>query len=312
MEYLQLDGISKPVSRLGMGTMALTTQDPAYSFSLMDRFIEGGGTLIDTAHVYGGGDCEKSLGTWLKARGCREKVVILDKGAHPTDRDRVTPEDMRSDLNDNLQRLQTDYVDLWMMHRDDPKVPVSVIVDYLNSEVKNGRIRSFGCSNWSIARIQAVQDYAKKTGQRGFTANSPNVSLAVPNEPMWGGCVSLLDGDREWHKKTQLPVIAWSAQAGGFFTGRYRPEVRDNPDAVRVYYSEKNFERLRRAEELGKKKNCSANAIALAYVLCQPYPVFSLIGPRALNEFDASFEALKIKLSPAEMAWLNLETDKLN
>jgi len=61
---------------------------------------------------------------------------------------------------------------------------------------------------------------------------------------------------------------------------------------------------------LGEKKSCSANAIALAYVLCQPYPVFSLIGPRALNEFDASFEALKIKLSPAEMAWLNLETDE--
>jgi aryl-alcohol dehydrogenase-like predicted oxidoreductase len=198
-----------------------------------------------------------------------------------------------------------------MMHRDDPKVPVGVLVDYLNSEVKAGRIRAFGCSNWSIRRIQEFQDHAARTKQRGFSANSPNVSLAVPNEPMWGGCVSLLGEDRKWHEKSGLPVIAWSAQAGGFFTGRYRPEVRDNPDAVRVYYSDQNFERLRRAQDLGKKKGCSANAIALAYVLCQPYPVLSLIGPRALNEFDASFEALGVKLSPAEMAWLNLESDKV-
>ena len=311
MEYIQLEGISKPVSRLGMGTMVLTTQDLPFSFSLMDRFVEGGGTLIDTAHVYGGGDCEKALGEWLKARGCREKVVVLDKGAHPTDRVRVNPKDMKSDLNDNLERLKTDYVDLWLMHRDDPQVPVKELVDYLNSELKAGRIRAFGCSNWSIARIQEAQDYAKKTGQRGFSANSPNVSLAVPQDPMWAGCVSLLDGDRRWHEKTQLPVIAWSSQAGGFFTGRYRPTVKDNPDMVRVYYNDKNFERLHRAEELGNKKGFSANAIALAYVLCQPFPVISLIGPRALNEFDASFEALGLKLNREERAWLNLETEKL-
>jgi aryl-alcohol dehydrogenase-like predicted oxidoreductase len=306
MEFISLEGISKPVSRLGMGTMVLTTKDPAFSFSLLDRFIEGGGTLIDTAHVYGDGDCERSLGAWLKARNCREKVVVLDKGAHPYGRDRVNPEDMKSDLNDNLERLQTHYVDLWMMHRDDPKIPVSLLVDYLNSELKAGRIRAFGCSNWSIQRIQEFQDYAQKTGQRGFSANSPNVSLAVPQDPMWAGCVSLLGEDRKWHERTKLPVIAWSAQAGGFFTGRYRLEVRDNPDAVRVYYNDENFERLHRAEELGKKKGCSANAIALAYVLCQPFPVASLIGPRALNEFDASFEALGIKLDPDEMKWLNL------
>ena len=311
MDYLPLEGISKPVSRLGMGTMVLSTQNPSLSFSLLDRFVELGGNLIDSAHVYGGGDCERSLGAWLKARGNRERLILLDKGAHPDHgRDRVTPEDMASDIRDNLERTGAGYIDLWMMHRDDPKMSVSVIVDFLNSEIKAGRIRAFGGSNWSIGRIAEVQEYAAKSGQRGFSANSPNLSLAQPQDPMWAGCVSLLGPGREWHRKSRLPVIAWSSQAGGFFTGRFKKEDRGNPDIVRVYYNDDNFERLRRAEVMGRNKGFSANAVALAYVLAQPYPVFSLIGPRALGEFDASFEALALKLSPSECEWLNLERNE--
>jgi aryl-alcohol dehydrogenase-like predicted oxidoreductase len=115
---------------------------------------------------------------------------------------------------------------------------------------------------------------------------------------------------RDWYSEHQFPLLAWSSQAQGFFTGRYSPEDRSNPNMVRAWYNKANAERLERARELGRRKGVSANAIALAYVLCQPFAIvalIALIGPHTLEEIRRSCDALCVSLTPEERHGLNLE-----
>jgi predicted dehydrogenase/aryl-alcohol dehydrogenase-like predicted oxidoreductase len=303
MKYGRLPGIDKPISRLVMGA---DNQSSIPQASVMfDDFFERGGTCFDTAYIYGGGVCERILGQWLKNRGVREQVVILDKGAHTPF---CTPEHLTSQLYQSLERLQTDYVDLYMMHRDNPDVPVDEFIDVLNEHVRAGRIRAFGGSNWTIARIEAANAYAQSRGLQGFAAISNNFSLARMIEPVWAGCLTASDAEsRAWFTKTQTPLFPWSSQARGFFTGRAHPDDHSDPELVRSWYSDDNFQRLERVNEIAKRRGVLPINIALAYVLCQPFPTFPLIGPRTLAETRTSLPALDVELSPEEVRWLNGE-----
>ena len=121
---------------------------------------------------------------------------------------------------------------------------------------------------------------------------------------MWAGCVTLGADDRAWYQKKQFPVFAWSSQASGFFTGRYTPDVHANADVERIFYSDQNWERLRRAQETAEAHGVTANNIALAYVLHQPFPVYALIGPRTVEELQSSLPAIDVKLSGEELRYL--------
>jgi 1-deoxyxylulose-5-phosphate synthase len=312
MKYGEISGVGQPVSRLILGTMVCTTDEQEKSNELLDAFVEVGGNCLDSAHVYGGGKSERAVGQWMKERGNRDKILVIDKGAHPYwTEPRVNPEGIAQDITESLERLQSDYIDLYLLHRDDENVPVGPIVEHLNKERDMGRIRAFGGSNWTTARVQEANDYAAQHGLTGFVASSPHFSLAVSKEPMWAGCIALDDAGRQWHKTTQFPMLPWSSQARGFFTGRYSPEDTSNENIVRVYYSEENWERLRRAEELGEKHSVTANNIALAYVLHEPYPVFALFGPATAEELHNSLPALDIALTDSERATLELKSPAL-
>ena len=126
-------------------------------------------------------------------------------------------------------------------------------------------------------------------------------------EAMWPGVLSASEKAQRWHRENQFPLMSWSSQARGFFSGQFTPENRNDENMVRVYYNRGNFERLKRAQELGSKKGFTAIQIALAYVMHQPYPTFPIIGPCTLAELDSSLEALKIRFSNDEMRWLDLE-----
>src|SRR5690606_6316038 len=116
----------------------------------------------------------------------RDKVVIVGKGAHLNrDRRRVTPWDITSDLYDSLARFQTDCIDLYLLHRDDPDFPVGPIVEVLNEHLRAGRIGAFGASNWTVERIQAANAYAAEHGLEPFVASSPNLSLADQIKEPW-------------------------------------------------------------------------------------------------------------------------------
>ncbi len=307
MQYGKIAGIDAPISRLVMGTMVCNTNSQELTNELLDAFTEAGGNCFDTAYIYNGGQSEKALGAWIKSRNNRDKVVILGKGAHPGATSKVNRAGIEGDIAESLERLQTDKMDLYLLHRDDLNTPIAEIVDTLNEAKAAGRILAFGGSNWTTARIDEANAYAAAHSLTGFAASSPHLGLAQVNEAMWGGCHAADSADKKWHKTHQFPLFPWSSQSSGFFTGAFKPDDLSNKDIVRVYYNEGNWERLRRAAELGEKKDATAHQIALAYVLAQPFPIFPLIGPRSVKELNDSLPALKLNLSEQEMLWLNLE-----
>ncbi|NOU93821.1 aldo/keto reductase [Paenibacillus sp. LMG 31456] len=305
MKTIRVQGLEKPVSCLIQGSDFFTHEVYDKVCTVLDQFFALGGNTIDTAFNYRGGQSEETIGRWMQDRGNRKDVIILTKGAHhDANGPRVNPTAIASDLATSLGRLQTDYVDLYALHRDDVNIPVSVIIDALNEHIRAGRILTIGASNWSHTRLQEANDYAAANGLIGFTFSSPNLSLAKPNEARWAGCVSADTATCEWHEKTQLPLLSWSSQAGGFFTGNFAPDKLENAEMVRVYYSDANWERLRRAEELAKKKGVSPIQIALAYVLNQSFPSAALIGAQNLAEQESCLEGSQIKLTADEVQWL--------
>lgn len=305
MRTIRIEGLDKPVACLIQGSDYFRPSVYDKVCSVLDSYFAIGGNTIDTAYGYCGGESEQAIGQWMKDRGNRSDVVILTKGAHhDKNGPRVNPEAIAHDLGISLERLGTDYIDLYALHRDDPNVPVSIIVDALNEHIRAGRIKAIGGSNWTVQRLQEANEYAAASGQIGFTFSSPNLSLAKAKEAFWAGCVSVDAADCDWHEQQQFPLLSWSSQARGFFTGRFSPEVRDNADMVRVFYSDANWERLRRAEQLGKEKGVSTIQIALAYVLNQPFPTCALIGAQSPEELESCRQGAEIVLTRDELNWL--------
>lgn len=321
MLYGHLPEIEKPVSRLVQGTVMMSSERLEQSFRLMDEVYAQGCRCFDSAHDYGNGDCERVLGSWIHQRGLEDEIVILTKGAHHSqDRNRVTPFDITSDLFDSLARLRTDTIDLYLLHRDDPTVPVGPIVEVLNEHKAAGRIRAFGGSNWTYQRVREANAYAQEHGLVPFVVSSPNFSLAEQIEEPWPNCVSISGpagtDARAYYEKTQMALFTWSSLAGGFFSGRFN---RDNLDTFTGYFdilcvgsycSEHNFRRLDRAQALAQKKNLSLPQIAMAYVMNQPLNIFALVGCANGDEFAANAAALSVELTPEELAWLDLHTDE--
>jgi predicted dehydrogenase/aryl-alcohol dehydrogenase-like predicted oxidoreductase len=305
--YATVPGLDpkKQVSRMVIGSMLEGAGIPyPHAFALYDYFYEHGGTTFDTAHIYGGGLGERTLGDWIKRRGLREKAVLIVKGAHTPWCD---PANFKLQLDESLDRLQTDYADIYMLHRDNPAIPAGEFIEAMNEQVRAGRIRIFGGSNWTLPRIQEANAYAKAKALQGFGAVSNQFSLARMVQPIWSGCVSSSDPEfRAWHRETGVPLFAWSSQARGFFVRGARDFTAD-PGLAHGWYSDDNFERLARVQQLAHKKKTEPVHIAAAYVLLQPFPVFALIGPRRLSELASSFQAFDVTLSPGELAWLNLE-----
>jgi predicted dehydrogenase/aryl-alcohol dehydrogenase-like predicted oxidoreductase len=297
----RIPGLAKPASVLALGFEDFRTFSSGSI--LLDAYYEAGGNVFDTAFVYGAGYTEKLLGEWLKNRGVREDVVVIGKGAHTPV---CYPDMIGRQLTQSLDRLHTDHVDIYFMHRDNPAVPVGEFIDAMNAEVKAGRIRGpFGGSNWTRERMDEAIAYADRNGKQRPGALSNNFSLAEMLEPIWPGCVtSSSDEWKAWLTARQMPNFAWSSQGRGFFTERAGRDKRDNEELVRVWYSERNFGRRDRAIELAAKLGKSPIHVALAYVLAQPFPSIPLIGPRTLAELDDSLRALDISLSPDDLKWL--------
>ncbi|MCC6628706.1 MAG: aldo/keto reductase [Chloroflexi bacterium] len=312
MSYGSIAGVGDRVSRLILGSLFFSNDDKDLTEDLLDRFVAAGGTTIDTAHGYGRGASERCLGDWLAATGQRAGLTVITKGAHPYPPDeprRVTPAHIDRDLTDSLARLRITSIDLYLLHRDDESVSVASLIECLTRHVREGRIRAFGASNWSTERTTEANIYATSRGLVGFAASSPNLALAVPREPMWPGCVTIA-GDAAalaWHRFHQFPALCWSSQARGFFSGRFAPDQPDDEEMVRVYYTADNWQRLERVRALAARLGCTPTQVALAWVLCQPFPTFALIGPRSRAELDDCLGALDITLAPADLAWLNLE-----
>ena len=304
MKYGAVPNLAKRVSRLVIGVDNQSAL--SHAAAIFDAWFEAGGNAFDTAYVYGGGVNEKVFGSWLKNRGIRAHAVIISKGAHTP---HCNPKSLLDQFAVSLERMQVDSADLYMLHRDNPEVPVGEFVDVLNQLVQAGKVSAFGGSNWSIQRVQAANDYARQTGLQGFSLVSNNFSLARMINPIWDGCISASDAQsRSWFAQTQLALFPWSSQARGFFTDRaHRDPSLNDEEMNRCWNSPDNWQRRDRVLELAKKKSVLPINIALAYVLNQPFPTFPLIGPRTLEELRTSLPGLEVSLTIDEVSWLDLK-----
>lgn len=290
------------LSDLVLGTALYTHEPPETSPELLDAWFALGGNALDTARHYG--NSENVVGRWLRSRDCRDRVIIITKGAHykRVDCSRVNPKQIVSDLNESLSALSIEYADVYLLHRDNPQAPVGPIIEVLNEQCALGRIRVFGASNWSPARLDEAQEYADSHGLMGFACSSPEFSLAVPVIEPWPGCRTIHNPEAlAWYAHTHLPVFAWSSLSSGFFAGNRDHHVRD------VYVDAQNELRLCHAKQLASKKGCTAIQIALAWVLHQSFDVRPIIGPQNAEELTECIKALAVELSPMECRFLDLQ-----
>ena len=296
MKYGAIPHLDKPVSKIVCGTDFLLGQPEDVSFAAYDEFWELGGRAFDSAHCYG--DNSAVFGKWIASRGVAGETVFLDKGCHPYGSPRVTFEDMGSDIRENHRRLCVEYTDLFVLHRDDEKVPVGEIVDWLNEYKSQGLIGAFGGSNWRHDRIAEANAYAECAGKQGMSLNNPNLTLAHNSEPLWPGCMTIGVEGRKWHEATQFPLFSWSSMARGYFAGT------DDKDVLRAYDNEVSRGRRARADQMARELVVSTPQIAIAWVLNQPFPVFALAGLRTVEQVRDTLHAVEIELSADQLQWL--------
>ena len=321
MKYAMVKGLDKQVSRMIYGCDWISAKDDEskkIAFDTLDDVCSVGCNAVDTGHIYCGGESERVIGLWMEARGNREKFVVLTKGAHHNrDRRRVTPYDILSDIHDSLVRLRTAYIDIYVLHRDNPDVPVGPIVEVLNALRAEGKVRAFGGSNWTHRRISEANEYAYKKNLHPFTASSPNFGLADQVENPWGELNVGIGGSSQkeaqaWYlANPDVKIFAYSSLARGFFSGRIKPDtgadeaknILDEP-AFKAYFHPVNLRKLARAEELAAKKGMTVAQIAAAYATSHPLKIFSLQAPRGISEMKQNAAAIDTELSAAELEFL--------
>jgi len=305
VDTLVVPELRSEVSRLALGSATFSLRRRATVFEVLDAYRGWGGRLIDSARSYGEGEAERALGRWLAERGCRGEMVLMDKGCR--EEGSLTAEGIREAIGVSLARLGTGYLDLWVVHRDHPEVPVEVLVEAANEHVAEGRIRGYGVSNWPVERIAAARSYAEERGLRGLAISSPHLSLAVPMEPLWANCLFASEEDVAWHAEVGLPLLAWSPLGHGFFSEHSGPEPDSEERVERCYHNEENMEKLARARKLAEEKEVTAAQIALAYVLNLAGPIAAVVGAQSAAEVQSCAAATEIELSEGEMDWLGLK-----
>ena len=306
MPRRQVAGLAKAVSKLVLGCD--NQQRYSDAATIWDAWFEAGGNAFDTAFIYGNGAIERMLGRWLTARGARDEAVLVCKGCHTPWCD---PAVLELQLQMSLERLQTDSCEFYLLHRDDPAIPVGEFIDALDAVADAGKVALLGASNWTLGRFVEANEWATANGKRPLAVLNNNLALATMVKPPWAGCHGSNDPQTLAHLRAHDVVhLSWSSQARGYFLApdqRSALDADSGPEAC--FGGSANELRRARATELAAEKGVLPTNVAAAWVLQQSFPSFALIGPRTPAELASSLPATALSLSAAECAWLNLEAD---
>ena len=311
LKKIRIPSTELSVSSIGLGTASagLEWKDLAAD-RVFDEFLALGGNLIDTAHVYSDwvkpetARSERVIGEWLSRRGKRSEVVLMTKGGHPDitvdlpdmHKSRMAKADMEADLDSSLQKLQTDYIDIYFYHRDDLKQPVEALVDLMEGFVKQGKIRYYACSNWNTARMKTADEYCGQKGYHGFVANQALLNIGLRHMCPMGDdtMVSFDKGMAEYHKANPGNLaMPYMGACGGFFhlyASGGAESVASSP-----YYTEGNLQVAQRVLELAKKYNASITQVLLGFFRVLDFPCCPLYGPQNLEQLA---DALKTDSIP--------------
>ena len=287
------------------------------SFELLDAYAEAGGNFLDTAHIYcvwlpgGAGASERAIGAWMSSRANRHAIIVGTKGGHPPldnmARGRCSQRDLEQDLSESLERLATNYVDLYWLHRDDVSLPVEKIVDTLAGFVRDGRARALGVSNWTIERIARANAYAAANNLPPIVANQPDWSLAEwpAGQPLVGDMKYADDAMLRWHAATGIVMAPYSSQAHGYFGAENALWAEAGfcgvPPRGAEYDTPINRRRLTSAIAIARRRQCAPSQVALAFLMSQPFLVYPIIGTHQIAHLKEALGATHVRLTDQEV-----------
>jgi len=325
MEYRKLGRTGLKVSELCMGTMQFGwTADEETSFAVLDAAYESGINFIDTADVYSrwvkgnpGGVAEEIIGKWIKKNDiARDHLVIATKvnarlSDEPNDAG-LSRQHIMNAVEDSLQRLQTDYIDLYQAHANDPDTPLEESLRAFDDLVHQGKVRYIGCSNYPAGRLMEALWVSDKYNLARYDCIQPRYSLVHRAEYE----SEIADICRRFG----IGVIPYSPLQGGFLTGKYRKD-QDIPEnsrgqtslLVQSYFTDQNWTLLELMEKMGNEKGgYSISQIALAWQLSDPVITSPIIGPKNLDQFEDNIKAVGLRLSEEEKTQLDDVTNWKN
>ncbi len=281
----------------------------ADSMRMLDAYRASGGNHIDTAHLYGiggsGGEqiCEKMIGKWMKSRNVRAEIILSTKGGHPPLSDlhasRIREKELRKDLEESLSALDTDYIDLYWLHRDNPSMPVAEIMEWLFSYIKEGKVRAIGASNWSGARIEEANQYAREHGLREFSASQILFSAARPSYIPDDTLIEMNETELDYYRKSSLPVLGYSSQGKGYFS-KLAVGAEITGMAKEWFDSVANRKRFSVIQSIAEEKKTSVSSVVLAFLWSGEVRGLPIIGPKNLTQLCECLSASEVELSREE------------
>jgi aryl-alcohol dehydrogenase-like predicted oxidoreductase len=312
MEKRKLGKSSIEVAPLTFGCNVFGwTVDQAMSFKLLDGFLVAGFNFIDTADIYAswvpgnkGGESETIIGNWLKARGGRDKVVIATKlgiEMGPGKKGLSRAYMMRA-VEDSLRRLQTDHIDLYQSHRDDPDTPIEETLAAYQELIQQGKVRVIGASNFSAPRLAASLETSARLGLPRYETLQPPYNLVDRGE---------FEGELEaLCLKQTVGVIGYYSLASGFLTGKYRSAAdtasRARGSSAAKYMNEKGFRTLAALDAVAKAHHAKPGQIALAWLIARPSVTAPIVSATTMDQLAEMVKAPEIKLTPAEIAQIDV------
>ncbi|HEY0791902.1 MAG TPA: aldo/keto reductase [Chthoniobacterales bacterium] len=284
------------------------TADEKASCAVLDAYAAAGGNFIDTADVYSewapghtGGESETIIGRWLKARGNRDQMVIATKVGMLSKLSGLSAKTIRAGAEASLQRLQTDHIDLYYAHADDPDTPLEETLGAFDSLVREGKVRYIAASNYSAARLAEALAVSQREGLTRFVALQQHYNL-MEREAYEGELASVVE-------REGLSSIPYFALAKGFLTGKYRPgsPAVDSPRAegARAYLDERGLRCLAALDEVAANHQSSVAAVALAWLAAQPTVVAPIASARTTEQLSEILPFVELHLSKDEVARLN-------
>jgi len=299
------------VSPLCLGTNVFGwTVDEATSFTLLDAYVEAGLNFIDTADVYStwvsgntGGESETIIGKWLQSRGHRDRVVLATKVGSDmgSGKKGLSKAYIRSAVEDSLRRLQTDYIDLYQSHRDDPNTPQQETLEAYAELIQAGKVRAIGASNFSAARLKEALDLSASLGLPRYESLQPKYNLYDRAE---------YERDLEPLCREQgVGVIPYYGLASGFLTGKYRSE-EDFGKSVRggnmaSYLNERGRRILAALDEVALRKDATQAQIALAWLMARPGLTAPIASATSLEQMQDLRAATRLRLDRGDIEQLD-------
>src|SRR5260221_6305865 len=319
MDYRTLGHSGCAVSALCFGTMTFGMEaDERGAHGQLDRFVEGGGTLVDTADTYGDGRWEEIIGRWLASRPAEfaEPVVLATKGRFPLDDfpngAGLSARHLTRALDASLRRLGVEAVDLYQVHAFDPWTPLEETVRTLDGFARAGKIRYYGLSNFTGWQLTKAVHLARALNAAGPVTLQPQYSLLV-REIEWEIVPAAMDAS--------LGLLPWSPLGGGWLSGQYNPGQRPSGatrlgdaanhgmEAYDRRGTPRTWDVIEAVQKIADERGVSMAAIALAWVSDRPAVASTILGPRTAQQLETNLRAADLHLSPAETAALNAASD---